>query len=96
MLTVNEAIASLLKDGKRLVESERVDVLASLGRTQDQDVIAPIDVPPADNSAMDGYAFRHAEWPGADQEIPLSQRITAGSVPTSLEPGTAARIFTGA
>jgi molybdopterin molybdotransferase len=96
MLSVNEAIASLLKDSQRLVESEPADLLASLGRTLAQDIIAPIDVPPADNSAMDGYAFRHAEWPGAGQEFPLSQRITAGSVPTYLEPGTAARIFTGA
>ena len=96
MLSVSDAIASLLKDSKRLVESERVDLLASRGRILAQDVIAPIDVPPADNSAMDGYAFRYAEWPGADREIPLSQRITAGSVPTYLEAGTAARIFTGA
>jgi len=96
MLTVNEAIASLLKNGKRLVESEEIDLLSSPGRTLAQDIIAPIDVPPADNSAMDGYAFRHAEWQGADHEIPLSQRITAGLVPAELAVGTAARIFTGA
>lgn len=96
MLSVNEAIGSLLCDSRRLVGSEKIDLLNGLGRTLAQDVIAPIDVPPADNSAMDGYAFRHAEWSGPEGELPLSQRITAGSVPPPLEPATAARIFTGA
>ena len=96
MLSVGEAIGSLLKDCRRLVDPEEVDLLAGLGRTLAQDITASIDVPPADNSAMDGYAFRYDEWPGTDQEITLSQRITAGSVPASLEIGTAARIFTGA
>lgn len=96
MLSVSEAIDSLLRDSKRLVRSEEIDLLAGLGRTLAQDIIAPVDVPPADNSAMDGYAFRHAEWQDVDHAIPLSQRITAGSLPGALEPGTAARIFTGA
>ncbi len=96
MLSVSEAIGLLLNDCKRLVEGEEIDLVSSLGRSLAQDIIAPIDVPPADNSAMDGYAFRHAEWPGAEKAIPLSQRITAGSVPRALSPGTAARIFTGA
>jgi molybdopterin molybdotransferase len=96
MLSVNEAIESLLKDSARLVGSEEIKLLSGLGRCLAEDVIAAIDVPPADNSAMDGYAFRHAEWRAADSAIPLSQRITAGSVPEALAPGTAARIFTGA
>ena len=96
MLSVTEAVTSLLKSGRRLVESEEVDLYSSLGRCLAQDIIAPIDVPPADNSAMDGYAFRYAEWQDADAEIPLSQRVTAGSVPDALAAGTAARIFTGA
>jgi len=96
MLSVNEAIQSLLKDCTRRVGSEQIELLSGLGRCLAEDVIASIDVPPADNSAMDGYAFRHAEWQDADREIPLSQRITAGSVPGPLAAGTAARIFTGA
>jgi molybdopterin molybdotransferase len=96
MLSVDEAVASLLNGCHRLVESEPIDLLAALGRTLAEDIVAPIDVPPADNSAMDGYTFRHADWHSADQEIPLSQRITAGSVPDFLTEGTAARIFTGA
>ena len=96
MLSVSESIDSLLSDSKRLVRSEEIDLITSLGCTLAQDIIAPVDVPPADNSAMDGYALRYAEWQDVDHPIPLSQRITAGSVPTALDPGTAARIFTGA
>jgi len=96
MLSVSEAIDSLLDGSRRLVESEQIDLISALGRTLAEDIIASLDVPPADNSAMDGYAFRQADWRDAQSEIPLSQRITAGSVPQELQPGTAARIFTGA
>jgi molybdopterin molybdotransferase len=96
MFSVNEAIDSLLADGRRLVESEEIDLLSAPGRTLAEDIIASLDVPPADNSAMDGYVFRQGDWQDAQSELPISQRITAGSVPHALEPGTAARIFTGA
>lgn len=96
MLSVNEAISTLLDNCERLVESEPVGLAEAAGRTLAADVVAPIDVPPADNSAMDGYAIRYADWTGPDTAIPLGQRITAGSVPGRLAAGTAARIFTGA
>ncbi len=96
MFSVNEAIDSLLDGCQRMVESEEIDLISALGRTLAEDIIASLDVPPADNSAMDGYAFRQGDWQDAQSELPLSQRITAGSVPQALEPGTAARIFTGA
>lgn len=96
MIDVNEAIKTLLEGSRCLVESESVELMTATGRTLAGDLVSPVHVPPADNSAMDGYALRFADWPGAEVEIPLSQRITAGSVPSSLEPGTAARIFTGA
>jgi len=96
MLSVDEAIARLLEDCDRRVGSEQIDLMSGLGRILAEDVIAPIDVPPAANSAMDGYAFRFEDWLDEDQVIPLSQRITAGSVPGHLAEGTAARIFTGA
>lgn len=51
-------------------------------------------MPPADNSAVDGYALRKQDLHG-DQPIPVSARIPAGEAPKPLEPGTAARIFTG-
>jgi molybdopterin molybdotransferase len=59
-------------------------------------VRATIAVPGADNSAMDGYAMRAADVPAAGTRLPVSQRIAAGHVGTALQPGTAARIFTGA
>ena len=60
---MNEAIDSLLSSARRRVEAERIDLLEGLGRTLAEEVVAEIDVPPADNSAMDGYALRHADWP---------------------------------
>ncbi len=96
MLSVNQAVKLLLESSTRLVRTETIPLLDATGRTLASDIIAPIDVPPADNSAMDGYAFRNAEWTDATTGIPLSQRITAGSVPAILASGTAARIFTGA
>jgi molybdopterin molybdotransferase len=96
MLNVNEAISTLLENSKRLVQSEDIGLMEASGRTLASGVIAPIDVPPADNSAMDGYALRREDWQDEKTGIPLSQRITAGSVPGELAAGTAARIFTGA
>jgi molybdopterin molybdotransferase len=96
MLGVGEAISALLGQARCLASTEPCSLFDALGRTLAGDVVATIDVPPADNSAMDGYALRRADWAGAEQPLPLSQRITAGSVPRKLAPGTAARIFTGA
>lgn len=96
MLSVEEAISTLLKNSDRLVGHEVIDLIDAGGRTLSGEVIAPIDVPPADNSAMDGYAIRYSDWSDEHTGIHLSQRITAGSVPEELKPGSAARIFTGA
>ena len=96
MISVNEAITALLEGSRRLVDAETVGLAGATGRTLAADLVSPIDVPPADNSAMDGYAIRYRDWKGADNALPLSQRITAGSVPARLAEGTAARIFTGA
>ena len=64
------------------------------GRVLAEPLIAALDLPPWANSAMDGYALRLADCNG--QALPISQRIQAGTAPTPLEPGTCARIFTGA
>lgn len=96
MLSVEKAIAELLQSCRVLAEPVPTRLGQALGRVLAQDITAGIDVPPADNSAMDGYAFRHAEWPGLERILPLSQRIPAGLRPPALTPGTAARIFTGA
>jgi molybdopterin molybdotransferase len=58
--------------------------------------VSSIDVPPQDNSSMDGYALRVADAAAVGTVLPVSQRIPAGQVGTPLTPGSAARIFTGA
>lgn len=96
MLTVQEAIARLLTLVPAAPASETIKLLDGMGRVLATDAHALIDVPPADNSAMDGYAIRYAECTDPQREIPLSQRIAAGHPPQPLTAGTAARIFTGA
>ena len=96
MHSVSEAVSELRGASRLLVAAETTALTAAPGRVLAENIIAPIDVPPADNSAMDGYAFRHTDWAGPDQPLPLSQRIVAGFAPRALAAGTAARIFTGA
>ncbi len=91
---VDEAIAHLLSKAPVITETELLPLTESLGRVLAQDYRVPADVPPADNSAMDGYALRAADY-AQRQPLPVSARIPAGSPPGTLQPGTAARIFTG-
>ena len=96
MITVAEAHERLQKNNRIRVEDENIDLKCCLGRVLAADIVSTIDVPPADNSAMDGYALRREDWAGADHALEISQRITAGKPPAPLQAGTAARIFTGA
>jgi molybdopterin molybdotransferase len=96
MITVSEAHERLRRNNRVRVDDESIDLKDALGRVLAADVVSSIDVPPADNSAMDGYTLRRADWVSADQPLEISQRITAGKPPAPLKPGTAARIFTGA
>lgn len=66
------------------------------GRVLAADVASTLSVPSVDNSAMDGYAVRAADVQVGGPGLVVSQRIAAGHAPTPLEPGTVARIFTGA
>jgi molybdopterin molybdotransferase len=68
----------------------------ALGRVLAADITSTVDVPPHDNSAMDGYALRLADVPQVGDSLPQGQRIAAGQVGARLQPGTCARIFTGA
>ena len=77
-------------------ETERLSTFEALGRVLAADVASTLDVPPEDNTSMDGYALRAADVPAAGTLLPVSQRIPAGVVGGPLQPGTAARIFTGA
>lgn len=96
MLSVDDAIARLLAAARRVKGVDRVPLSAATGRVLAEAVVSAIDVPPLDNSAMDGYAVRCADVPAAGTRLTIAQRIPAGSVGHTLAPGTAARIFTGA
>lgn len=96
MLSVEDAIKRLAAAAPAPPGAEDCALTEALGRVLAEPLAASIDVPPADNSAMDGYALRAVDWPGEATPMPVSQRIPAGALPASLETGTAARIFTGA
>jgi molybdopterin molybdotransferase len=95
-----------LADAERLIhervapvaETETVALTAARGRVVARDVVAPISLPPFDNSAVDGYAVRHADLgPAQETHLTIGERITAGRAATrALAPGEAIRIFTGA
>jgi molybdopterin molybdotransferase len=95
-MALDTALSQLLGalDGQPLL-SERVPTLDCDGRVLAQDVVSALQVPPQDNSSMDGYAVRVADV-ASGVHLPVSQRIAAGSSGAPLEPGTVARIFTGA
>lgn len=82
---------------KRVDDTETLSVIHARGRVLADDLIAPINVPPSDNSAMDGYAICIDDALSLPARLPISQRIAAGDTSTtSLTRGSAARIFTGA
>src|SRR5512139_2571463 len=96
MLSADQLLDALLERAHGVTASETVAVSAALGRVLAAPQTSAITVPPADNSAMDGYAVRVADVSAAGVRLPVSQRILAGAVGETLAPGTAARIFTGA
>lgn len=96
MLTVREALDFLLAAARPVDGVEVVDTLAANGRVLAEDQVSLLNVPSADNTQMDGYAVRAADCAGGAATLRVAQRIPAGSVGQPLEPGTAARIFTGA
>ena len=93
---LDDAMAELLAHAEPLAGFDTVDTFDADGRVLRQGALSPLQVPPQDNSAMDGYAVRCQDVAQAGAVLPVSQRIAAGSVGTPLQPGTAARIFTGA
>ena len=98
MLSLDEAVERLLGQVRPpgLERAETVSTFDALGRVLAEDVRSLLDVPPEDNSEMDGYALRVGDVPQPGTVLRVSQRIAAGRVGTALEPGSAARIFTGA
>lgn len=95
MLSVSQALARLLAGARPVQDIEWVATEDAVGRVLAQDQVSAIDVPPGDNTQMDGYAVRASDCASVPVTLPVSQRIPAGSVPQALAPGTAARIFTG-
>lgn len=96
MLTMEKALDRILADATPLDETETIGLQAGFQRILAQPLTAAVDVPPRDNSAMDGYALHSDSLAaGVPVTLPVSQRVPAGSAPAPLEPGSAARIFTG-
>ena len=96
MLTLDAALARLLAAARPIVATEMLSTFDAAGRVLAADRRSSITVPPHDNSSMDGYALRVADLSLPGDCLPVSQRIAAGHVGAPLEPGTCARIFTGA
>ena len=93
LLSLEEARSRILAAVSPAPTTETIPLDASLGRVLAAPVYARRDVPPFDNSAMDGFALRAGDLPGP---VTVVQRIPAGQPAQPLAPGTAARIFTGA
>lgn len=96
MLTARQALDALLEAARPLTGIETVATLEANGRVLAADQVSQLNVPPMDNTQMDGYAVRAADCAGGAAALTVSQRIPAGHVGQPLLPGTAARIFTGA
>jgi molybdopterin molybdotransferase len=100
MISVEEALDKVLSYVEGL-EPERKPVLDCLGQVVAEDVYSAIDIPPLDNSAMDGFAVRAEDTRGARESSPrllaVVGEVAAGSMPTKeVGPGMAIRIMTGA
>ena len=96
MKPLDLALAELLAFAAPLAPAESVSTFDADGRVLAQDLLSALDVPAHDNSAMDGYAVRCADWADAGTLLQVNQRIPAGSSGHFLAPNSAARIFTGA
>lgn len=96
MLDIESARAAICAAVNTIDNHEKMALGASLGRILADDIVSTIAVPPADNSAMDGYAVNTQDTDTPQTPLKVSQRIPAGMAPPPLSPGTAARIFTGA
>ena len=93
---LDDALAELLGHAEPLPGSESVSTFDAEGRVLARDLVSELQVPPQDNSSMDGYAVRSSEIADEGVTLPVTQRIPAGSAGAPLAPGSAARIFTGA
>lgn len=100
MTSVEEAQAKVLEEVRPL-GVEAVDLAQCLGRVLAQSLVAPHDLPPFDNSAMDGYALRAEDTSSASPNLPVKLKIVGESsagrgYPSQLQPMEAVVINTGA
>jgi molybdopterin molybdotransferase len=95
MISVEEARKAILTRVE-VLPAEKVFVNEVAGRCLAEDVVSSVDIPPWDNSAMDGYAVNIKDIVSVPASLPVSQNIPAGATPSRLKKGTAAKIMTGA
>jgi molybdopterin molybdotransferase len=96
LLSLDDALPQLLAQANVLMGEQSVSTFDADGRVLAQDVISALQVPPQDNSSMDGYAVRSGDCAQEGMVLHVTQRIPAGTHGTQLQAGEAARIFTGA
>lgn len=97
LMVISDALSVILQLAPQPVETEVVYLEHAVGRVLAESPIAAVDVPPADNSSMDGYAIDSRSLSMSNKTaFTISQRIPAGKAPKPFVVGTAARIFTGA
>lgn len=96
LMSLDEALDHVLKGAIVIPEHESVPSFEADGRVLAEDLVSQLQVPPQDNSSMDGYAIRLEDVPVAGARLKVTQRIPAGHNGQALQAGEAARIFTGA
>ena len=96
LLSLDEALPLLLARAQPLSGVEEVSTFEGDGRVLAEDLFSALQVPPQDNSSMDGYAVRCADVKAPGALLKVTQRIPAGTHGQPLQAGEAARIFTGA
>ena len=96
LLPIEDALEQLMQqaDAAPIRDTQTVALADAEGRVLAKALLAGLDLPPWPNSAMDGYAMCQADV--GETPLPVSQKIFAGVAPQPLQPGTCARIFTGA
>lgn len=93
---LDDALTDLLARARPVSGLQWIPTVEAHARVLALDRLSTIDVPSADNTQMDGYVMRAADVPAPGTRLRVSQRIAAGHPGAALEPGTVARIFTGA
>jgi molybdopterin molybdotransferase len=97
LLPLAEAQARIAALFAPVTGTETLPLPRAVGRVLAGDVTAPVSLPPYANSAVDGYAFRHADLnPSGETRLKLAGRLAAGQMPQAVPRGVAVRIFTGA